>query len=88
MVIYKYEVSVHGEPTHIPKGGEILAAGVQGNDIVVWARVNPETPTVPHYFPVYGTGHEIDELHSCLPLINTVFLGPLVFHVFDGGECH
>ncbi len=86
MQIWKFEIPVHDFLVQMPKGAEILSAGVQGEQIMVWVRVNPDAKHVVRRLPIYGTGHEIEFRDSDLPLIDTVFMGPLVFHVFDGGE--
>ena len=50
------------------------------------ARVDPTVEQVPRRFPIYGTGHEISARDVNLPLVGTVFMGDLVFHVFNAGE--
>ena len=85
--IYKFKVNPSGEPILMQEGAEILSAGVQGDAIYVWARLEPTNGLDNRLFPVYGTGHRISPEHEDLPLINTVFMPAqgLVFHVFDGG---
>lgn len=85
--IYKYEIDpLKNFWVTVREGAEVLAVGVQGNKIVLWARVDPEAREVARRFPVYGTGHEIAPDDDALPLIGTVFMDDiLVFHIFDGG---
>ncbi len=85
MEVWKFQVSPNPY-VQMPKGADTLSVGIQGQDIMVWARVNPNSIMITRRLPVYGTGHVIDPLDHELPLIGTVFMGPLVFHVFDGGE--
>ncbi len=70
----------------MPQNARVLAAGVQGNDFVVWAVVDPSAPTVARRFAIRGTGHPVEPRTAEAAFINTVFMGPLVFHIFDLGE--
>ena len=84
----------------MPAGAATISAGVQGRTVVVWALVDPNAPRVTRRFVVHGTGHpvlkEVTETFTTgiqdhpvevlASFINTVFMGPLVFHVFDLGE--
>jgi hypothetical protein len=87
MKIYKYEISPpnpNGDSfASIPEGGEILSAGVQGDNIFLWAAVDPSAPMSRRNIRVYGTGWEVDGAPGTF--INTVFMhgGTLVFHVFE-----
>ena len=88
MQIWKFNIPVYDFLVKMPIGARILSSGVQGDEIMVWALVDPD-PSVEEVIrrlPVYGTGHEIAKSDQGLPFISTVFMGPLVFHVFDGGE--
>lgn len=86
MQVWKFEVPLNDFIVRMPRDARILSAGVQGQTIMVWAIVDPSNEQVSRRIPVYGTGHEISEGDKDLPLISTVFMGSLVFHVFDGGE--
>lgn len=70
----------------IRKNARILSAGVQGDNIVIWALVDPDESPARRRFAIRGTGHTIDEYIEAGRFVNTVFMGPLVFHVFDLGE--
>lgn len=78
--IYKYPLKVEDEQP-LTLRGRILSAGVQDRDIMVWAihddSVTPRTVRV----SVRGTGHPLHDADQG-EFIDTVFLGPLVFHVF------
>lgn len=71
----------------MPKGATILCAREQGNDVCVWAEVDPwQTMKELRYFDIYGTGHDIsDEGVPPRKYIGTAHLmnGRLIFHVFE-----
>lgn len=78
--IYKYRLEP-GRETVLSLRGKILSAGVQGDDIMVWAVHDEGALERPVRVSVMGTGHVfVDAPES--DFIGTVFLGPLVFHVF------
>jgi len=82
--IYKYPLEIR-EQTVLTLRGEVLSAGVQGDDIVVWAVYDDEVPERQVVIHVMGTGHPfVDAPESSF--IGTVFLGvglgQCVFHVF------
>lgn len=68
----------------LPLGAEILTVGEQHNDIVIWAKVDPDHNHVERRkFAIVGTGHNIPEG-------NVEFLGTaklmnsaLILHVFE-----
>ncbi|OMC52529.1 hypothetical protein A5742_16400 [Mycolicibacterium fortuitum] len=77
--IYKYRI----EPgvTVLALRGQILSVGVQGDDIMVWAVHDDSALERWARVSVMGTGHPfVDAPES--DFVGTVFLGPLVFHVF------
>jgi len=68
----------------LPRGAELLSVASQGNDICLWAKVNPEAEKEKRSFVAFGTGHQIpDDLN--LKFIGTAMIydGSLVFHVFE-----
>ncbi len=99
---FKLDLSNGGvSQVEMPKDAATISAGVQGErTFVVWALVDPDAPRVTRRFVVHGTGHpvlkEVTETFTAgiqdhpvevlASFINTVFMGPLVFHVFDLGE--
>jgi hypothetical protein len=87
-VIWKFKVDVleTGGMTEMPKGANVISVGVQGDDITVWAMVDPGAPLVIRDIKVMGTGDP--QAVSCCgyAFVGTVFLGAYVFHVFDRGE--
>ena len=69
----------------MPQGAELLVVGVQGGrELVVWAAVDTEAPKVRRRFRTYATGEELEG--GAETYIGSVFVGLLVFHVFDQGE--
>lgn len=67
----------------MPKGAKVLSAQSQGDNICLWAMVDPSEVSENRHFVVIGTGHDVPELH--LVFIDTVqlFGGSLIFHVFE-----
>lgn len=84
MRIYKYELHPSIPEVDLPEGAKVLSAGEQGGGIVVWALVDPEAERVPRRISIYGTGHEVPADPGTF--VQTVFVGPLVFHVFVDGS--
>jgi hypothetical protein len=83
--IWKFQV-LPNENVSMPKGATILSAGVQGEDIFIWALVDPDAPRLDRLISVYGTGHTI--LGDPGAFIGSVMMhgGTFVFHVFDAGQ--
>lgn len=82
--IYKYQLKP-AEETILTLRGDVLSAGVQGDDIMVWALYDDAAPERHVRISAMGTGH----LWSVIPdsdFVNTVFLGPFVFHIFAAAE--
>jgi hypothetical protein len=77
--IYKYRLEP-GE-TVLTLRGQILSTGVQGDDIMVWAVHDDSTLERHVRVSVMGTGHPFVNAPDS-DFVGTVFLGPLVFHVF------
>lgn len=68
----------------IPVGTELLSVASQGNEICLWAKVNPSAIKERRSFVGFGTGHEIPDQLS-LKYIGTAQLngGSMVSHVFE-----
>jgi hypothetical protein len=85
--IWKYILeAVDQQFLELPLHTEILSVANQGDNIVLYALVNPEIKTTKnHRIEVYGTGHQIQDSNlSDLKFLGTVLMynGSLVFHVF------
>lgn len=82
MVVFKYSIKPNCPKVQIPKKAEVLSVGFQGNELFLWAKVNPDLGDETRYFHGFLTGEE-------LPLVGLVFHGTahtdsgLVFHVFE-----
>lgn len=82
--IYKYSLEIADEQVLMLRG-DVLSAGVEGETIVVWAFQDDGVPERKVQINVYGTGHPYSEPLSTPPhrrFINTVFMGPFVWHIF------
>lgn len=77
--IYKYQL----DPgvTVLTLRGQILSVGVQGDDIMAWAVHDDSALERQVRVSVMGTGHPFVNAPES-DFVGTVFLGPLVFHVF------
>lgn len=83
--IWKFPLPVNDRvEVSMPRGARILHTAVQNGVVCVWAIVDPNNQREQRCFFIKGTGHSAHELEET-PHVGTVFLGPLVFHVFDGG---
>ena len=54
--------------------------------LTVWAEVDTERRSVLRRFLVVGTGHPMTPAERWDFFLGTVIDGPLVWHVYDGGE--
>ena len=93
MQIWKFEIKLDNHSIEMPKGARILSVGVQDHlseSIMIWAMVDPEAPSCRRVFAICRTGHSIfpqaPVWQNKLSFLGTVQQGPLVWHVFDGGE--
>lgn len=89
--IYKFKLQPNANSVsiiQIQKGAQILHVAYQGSDFQVWALIDKDAKLTNRIFFIFGTGWEIgkNESFDNLKFVGTVFTGPLVFHVFDGGE--
>ena len=71
---------------NVPRGGRLLSVGLQDGAITGWVLVDPDAERVTRIIHVYGTGHPVPPERVKDAFIGTVFMGPYVFHCFDGGE--
>jgi hypothetical protein len=91
MVVWKYRLTTDLPcVVEMPGGARPLYVGTQGNDLFVWALVNPGvTRKQGRRFFVYGTGHPImtDSPYDPHYIGSTqMHVGPgveLVWHVFE-----
>lgn len=85
-LVGKYELAPGATEVSMPRGAKVLSVGVQGDGVFMWALI-PQLSHLsePRRFLVVGTGH-LWPLTAFGPFIGTVFLGALMFHVFEGGD--
>ena len=84
--IYKYEIVGDETTIDMPRGAEVLPKLHQNgpNAINFWAIVDPQLPTQPRTFEVFGTGHPIGSLLAKGDYIGTVIThAGFVWHVFE-----
>lgn len=68
----------------LPQHSEVMSAGVQGDEVMVWALVDSDVDAVRvRDFKVLGTGWGLadDELDGWI-FLDTVFMEPFVWHVW------
>lgn len=78
-------------PVDMPRGAEIIKVGLQDggmqrSKITLWAIVDPEAPVEQRSIVMLGTGFEQKNSEmASLTYLDSVFDGPFVWHIFDGG---
>lgn len=83
--VFKYPLIIaDSQFVAMPEMGEILSVQFQGEQLVMWAAVCTDRPTIKQKIVIAGTGHPTD-------LRGLRFIGtaqdptaPLVWHVFAG----
>jgi hypothetical protein len=80
--IYKYVLSQPYQGVSMPNGAEILSVQLQGENVCLWAKVNPSEPMRIRNIWMFGTGHPLPEMTN-LVFIGTVQVGQLVWHFFE-----
>lgn len=81
MTIWKFSAHVADKIEWLmPMGAQPLCVGMQGDQLCLWALVDPREPLRNYRFFVYGTGHPIENAEC---YIGTAF-DPrgFVWHVF------
>lgn len=80
--IWKFTLQPECE-LEMPKGAELLSVREQGEDICLWALVDPTADKEVRRFRGFGTGHDVPD--QPMKFIGTAHLhgGSLVFHVFE-----
>lgn len=84
--IWKWELAVTDEQ-HIlmPRDPEILAVAFQGEQLCVWAMVEPENNRKPYTFRIFGTGNRLPEQPWGTYLCTLQHPGMhFIWHVFHG----
>lgn len=82
--VWKYILEPGETTLEIPVGAQILSVAVQGEEVCLWALVEPDAIIEPRQFIVAGTGESIPDKYQPPAFIGTVHLSAfLVFHVFE-----
>ena len=81
MIIYKYQLTlVESQYVTMPEGADVLSTGLQNGIITIWAKVNPNNPSIAYAFYIVGTGGEVP---NNTEFIGTVMQDRFVWHVFQ-----
>jgi hypothetical protein len=89
LTIYKYKLGTMpaiGIKVLLPQGAQVLSAGIQNEEFVIWALRDGTKSDITRRFSVFATGQPIDYpvLVERLVFIGTVFTQDgLVFHIFE-----
>jgi len=83
--IWKYplEITDH-QVLALPQPAQVLSVQFQGGQLCLWALVSPDheiTPENGTVVHIVGTGHPVED-EARLTFIDTVQMGPLVWHIF------
>jgi len=82
MIIYKYKLgTVVHQVIELPEKFKPLRVEFQGEQLCLWAIVNPLVRKNNYDFYIVGTGWEQNDLDG-LDYISTVFENGLVWHIF------
>lgn len=84
--IYKYKLKTAVNQTlNLPIGAEILCVQMQGENMCLWALVDPNADIEERIIEIYGTGHPINyDMGISRKYISTVQVNQyLVFHIFE-----
>jgi len=81
--IWKYKLGIKTE-IKMPKGAEILTAREQGEDVCIWALVDPSEKVMENRsFEVVGTGLKMEYEGSVYIGTAHLYNSTLVLHVFE-----
>jgi len=84
--IHKYKLGFPLEikDVEFPKGAELLDAQAVGEEVFVWAKVDPEQPVEKRTIRTLGTGHQVPEDENLKHIGTTqMFGGKLIWHIFE-----
>lgn len=86
--VWKFVLTLVDRPVvEMPAGAQVLSVAVQGDQVCLWARVDPDEPKELRHFRCLGTGHAFSEADQDTlgRFVGTVLLmdGGLVFHLFE-----
>ena len=83
-VIHKYALKLDFgmQILKMPMGAEILTAQIQGEQLVLWAKVNSDVPAADRKFEIVGTGQSVQPNVFHISTIQSMS-GTIVFHLFE-----
>lgn len=83
--IFKYILGTTGnQDIEFPKGAELISAQAIGEDLFIWAKVDPEQHMEKREIRVIGTGHQVYDDEKLRHLGTTqMFDGTLIWHIFE-----
>lgn len=86
--IYRYDIPLEDPCAQIdmPRGAQIIHAHERCGVVAIWALVDPGQECVSREIRIGGTGWPLPDDTSPAGYIDTVHIGPFVWHLFDGGE--
>ncbi len=80
--IFKYFLSISDQVLlYLPEGAEMLSVQGQGDQLVLWAIVDPALSVEPRMFSIYGTGRPFQSDNA--RYIGTAQVNEFVWHVFE-----
>jgi hypothetical protein len=85
--IWKWNLRVEDlQEYKMHEGAELLTVQAQGDEIQLWALVDPNARHVFRRIATYGTGYPVPDVSQKYVGTYQLHGGALVFHVFDLGE--
>lgn len=81
--IWKFELRPAITKIEMPEGAQVLTAQMQGNQLCLWALVDPGAKKETRTFEVFGTGHPINEGNIMYITTFQMSGGAFIFHVFE-----
>ena len=85
--IWKFPIKVEDEQSvSMPYDSQLLHVGMQGDDVCIWALVNPSAHRVERIIHIFGTGHPLPDDPGVYVGTFMLASGVLVFHVFVAWE--
>lgn len=82
--IHKAVLQIHdSQYVEMPLGAEILTVQMQGPTCCLWYKCDPAKYTTRRHIGIFGTGHDLPNVH--MNYLGTIQwnLGQLVFHIFE-----
>jgi len=81
--IWKYKLDIVDEQfIEMHQYSKLLSVAMQGNELCLWAVVEPERDMGTVQIRIFGTGNPV--YFGSLPFLGTVQEGRFVWHVFGG----